>query len=120
MAPGGGVNTCKSAIVAVIANRNLFKVSHSAPTTCSFSMELHIYRQGTNDRIVKDESKESVLYFIESHYKWSYSPPKTVYRGESAKAPQIATINRDGLFRPTSTIKFPGLADVVMGPPSKF
>ena len=104
----------------VKCHRNLFKVSHSAPTTCSCSMELHIYRQGTSDRLVKDGSKESVLYFIESPYKWTYFPPKTVYRGESAKAPAIATINRDGYFRPTYTVKFPGLADVVVGPPSTF
>jgi len=83
-------------------------------------MELHIYRQGSSDRLVKDESKESVLYFIESPYKWTYYPPKTVYRGEPAKAPEIATINRDKYFRPTYTIKFPGLSDVVMGCPSTF
>lgn len=77
-------------------------------------MELHIYREGKIDRIVKDQSKESILYYIEAPYKYFSSPPKLVYRGRPPNAAQIATINAN---RQTCTITLPGLRDVIIDYP---
>ena len=83
-------------------------------------MELHIYREGSNDRVVKDEAKDSILHYIRAPYKLFSNPPKEVYRGDPQKAPQIATITRDGHWRARYTVAFPGLEEVVIQYPSMF
>lgn len=57
-------------------------------------MELHIYRENSRDRVVKDSSKSTTLYFVSSPTKLFSVPPKQVYRGESGDP--IATITREG------------------------
>lgn len=63
-------------------------------------MELHIYRDGSHDRIVKDATKQDILYTIRSPCAWFSSPPKPVFHGKE----QIATINRSGYMYPTYII----------------
>lgn len=83
-------------------------------------MELHIYREGLNDRIVKNEAKDSILYYIRAPFKLFSNPPKEVYRGDPDKAPQIATIARDGTWRSRYTVTCLGLEEFVIQFPSMF
>ena len=83
-------------------------------------MEFHIYREDSNDRSVKNKTKESVLYYIRSPWRFFSSPPKEVYRGELGKGSQIATIAKDGPGRSKYIIAFPGSQDVVVDHPGVF
>src|SRR6202035_3571565 len=65
-------------------------------------MELHIYRSGSRDRIIKDETKQDILYTINAPCAIFSSPPKPVFRGSE----QIATITKSGYFHPIYTIEF--------------
>jgi hypothetical protein len=82
-------------------------------------MELHIYRENSHDRVVKDSSKSKTLYFISSPTKLFSSPPKQVYRSDS-EIP-IATITREGgcHFRYVVTLQ-PGGEAITINHPSFF
>jgi hypothetical protein len=83
-------------------------------------MEFHIYREGSYDRIVKDATKESLLYYIRAPRKWFSTPPKEVYRGDPSSAPQIAIISKQGNWCPDYRVAIPGTEDVVLKYPSAF
>jgi hypothetical protein len=82
-------------------------------------MELHVYRENSHDRVVKDSSKSETLYFISSPTKLFSVPPKQVFRGESGDP--IATITREGgcHFRYVVTIQ-PGGEAITINHPSMF
>jgi hypothetical protein len=63
-------------------------------------MELHIYRDGSRDRIVKDQTKQDILYTIKAPWALFSAPPKTVYRGTS----KLSTITKSGCFHPKYVI----------------
>jgi hypothetical protein len=57
-------------------------------------MELHIYRENSHDRIVKDSSKSNILYSVSAPTKLFSRPPKEVYRGEFGQ--HIGTLTKEG------------------------
>jgi hypothetical protein len=66
-------------------------------------MELHVYREGSHDRIVKDETKEEILYSIKAPFKLFSTPPKEIYRGSE----HLATITKEGYWHPEYSITLP-------------
>lgn len=64
-------------------------------------MEFHIYRDGSRNRIIKDNTKQDILYTINAPCALFSNPPKTVFRGTE----QIATITKSGYCHPTYTLE---------------
>jgi hypothetical protein len=69
------------------------------------TMDLNIYRENTQDRLVKDELKHRALYFIRSPPKIFSTPAKQVYRGDSESSPRMAKIRKNGHLFPQFCIK---------------
>ena len=67
-------------------------------------MELHIYREGCRDRIVKDNTKQNVLYTIGAPWAFFSNPPMAVFRGTDGTE-QIATITKSGYWNPKYIIE---------------
>jgi hypothetical protein len=82
-------------------------------------MELHIYRENSHDRIVKDSSKSNILYSVSAPSKLFSRPPKEVYRGEFGK--HIATLTKEGhwAFRHIVTTH-PAGEVIIINKPSTF
>jgi hypothetical protein len=68
-------------------------------------MDLNIYRENAQDRLVKDELKHRALYFIRSPPKIFSTPAKHIYRGDSELSPHIATICKNGHLMPRFDVK---------------
>ena len=67
-------------------------------------MELHIYRENVTDTIVKDHTKQKILYFIESKTRLFSGPLKEVYLPSKSNR-HLATISYEGMFCPENVIK---------------
>ena len=101
-------------------NFKIHITTRPAPSVNS-TMELHVYRQNSQDRVIKSSSQDSTLYFILSPFRFFSTPPKQVYRGSSESDKHIATIVRDGHWRPRYIITTsPNGEDVVITHPGTF
>jgi hypothetical protein len=86
-------------------------------------MELNIYRDGSRNRIVKDNTKQDILYTIKAPCALLSNPPKTVLQGTQIQP--IATITKSGCFHPTYTLELlpnslrPSPVTVTILPPSR-
>jgi hypothetical protein len=83
-------------------------------------MELHIYREGNANRVVKDSAKLNVLYFCHTpHLLRSF--PKQVYRSSSETSQPLAAIEKDGYFNPSYILTGnPSQESIVIDPPGFF
>jgi hypothetical protein len=77
-------------------------------------MDLHIYcvPGSSEDQIVKPSTKDSIIYYVGG--RASSRSPREFYRGNSKSAPKIATIRKEGYWKPDLKIEFERGEDIVI------